>query len=64
MFWTNVVRNQHKIERASYDGTEHSVLFSDGLGELGSITTDPASETLFWVDTLLKRIERAHISGT
>ncbi|XP_022106372.1 low-density lipoprotein receptor-related protein 6-like [Acanthaster planci] len=64
MFWTNVVRTQHKIERASYDGTEHTVLFSVNLGELGPITADPSSETLFWVDTMLKRIESAHISGS
>ena len=63
MFFTNLVRNQPKIERASLDGTGDQVLFSTGLGALGALAADYKSNRLFWVDTFLERIEAADISG-
>ena len=63
MFWTNLNRNQPKIERASLDGTDHTVLFSTGLGELGALTADYRSNSLFWVDTFLEEIITADITG-
>ena len=63
MFWTNLDRNHPKIERASLDGTDHTILFSTGLGELGALTADYKSNRLFWADTFLDEIITADIAG-
>ena len=63
MFWTNLIRNYPKIERANLDGTDHKVLFSTGLGDVGALAADHRSNKLYWVDNYLKRIETADISG-
>ena len=62
MFWSNMV-NPAKIERAAMDGTEAVTLFSSNLDAPIALAVDPSTDTLYWSDVSLNRIESSDIFG-
>ena len=63
MYWTDWGQPA-TIERASMDGTSQTVLHNTGLVWPNGLTIDYATQTLYWVDAQLDRIETSTASGT
>ena len=62
MYWTDW-GDTPKIERASMDGTDHYTLFDTDLGWPNGLTLDYATQTLYWIDAKLDKIETASVIG-
>ena len=63
MYWTDWGISP-MIERASMDGTSRSVIINSTLGWPNGLTLDYASQTLYWVDALLDKIEKSNVDGS
>ena len=63
MYWTDWGQPA-TIERASMDGTSQTVLHNTGLVCPNGLTIDYATQTLYWVDAQLDRMETSTASGT
>ena len=62
MYWT-AWGSSPKIEKASMDGTLRTVIHSTGLVWPNGITLDYTTQTLYWVDASLDRIESSDVNG-
>ena len=62
MYWTDWGQPA-TIERASMDGTSQTILHNSGLGWPNGLTIDYTTQTLYWVDAQLDRIETSTVSG-
>ncbi len=60
MYWTS----GSTIERASMDGTSRTLLHSSSLGSVRGITIDYDTQTLYWIDQSLRKIESSHVNGS
>ncbi|XP_063053042.1 low-density lipoprotein receptor-related protein 5 isoform X2 [Engraulis encrasicolus] len=63
MYFTTVQDRSAKIEGASLDGTERESLFTTSLIRPVALALDNKLGKLFWVDSVLKRIESSDLSG-
>lgn len=63
MLYFTVV-NSASIERVSLDGIGRDVLHNTSLGNTFSLTLDIPSQTLFWLDTSLRRVESSNVDGS
>ena len=62
MYWTDH-GSSPRIEKASMDGTLRTVIHSTGLVRPGGITLDYTTQTLYWVDSSLDRMESSDVNG-
>ena len=62
MYWTDWGQPA-AIERASMDGSSHVVLHNSNIGWPNGLTIDYATQTLYWVDAQLDRIETSSTAG-
>ena len=62
MYWTDW-GTPATIERASMDGTSHVVLHNTTLVWPNGLTIDYATQTLYWADAYLDRIESSGTDG-
>lgn len=63
MYWTDW-GSSAKIEKASMDGTSRSVLIDTNLGWPNGLTLDYVTQTLYWCDALLDRLEKCGTDGS
>lgn len=63
MYWTDWGQPA-KIEVASMDGSSHRVLHDTNLGWPNGLTIDYDTQTLYWADALLDKIETSSTNGT
>ena len=63
MYWTDW-GNPGKIERASMDGTARETLHNTELVWPNDITIDRQSQTIYWMDANLDKLERSHVTGS
>ena len=63
MYWTDW-GSSAKIEKASMDGTSRSVLIGTNLGWPNGLTLDYVTQTLYWCDAQLDRLEKCGTDGT
>ena len=63
MYWTDW-GNPAKIERASMDGQNRTVLHNTLLTWPNGITIDYSAQKLYWVDAFLDKIEYSGVDGT
>ena len=63
MYWTDW-GIPAKIERASMDGTSRRVLHSTGLVWPNALTLDYNTQTLYWMDAFLNRLESSNADGS
>ena len=62
IFWTDW-GDVAKIERASMDGKDRTVLIDTGLQWPNAITLDYQTKTLYWADAFLDKIESSDTNG-
>ena len=62
MYWTDW-GSSPKIEKASMDGTLRTVIHSTGLVWPNGITLDYTTQTLYWVDAPIDRMESSDVNG-
>ena len=62
-FWTDWGENP-RIERASMDGKQRTVLHSLHLAWPNGLTIDYATQTLYWIDAKVLTIESSFIDGS
>ncbi len=63
IYWTDW-GSQPRIERVSYDGTQREILHSLNLQWPNAMTLDLVSQTLYWADAILDRIECSNSDGS
>ena len=63
MYWTDW-GSSPKIERASMDGTHRTVLHSTDLVWPNALTIDYETQTLYWMDASLNRLESSRTNGS
>ena len=63
MYWTDW-GSEARIERASMDGTNRTVLHDTGLVWPNALTIDFHLQTLFWIDGKLGKLESSKVDGT
>lgn len=63
MYWTDW-GPMAKIERASMDGTSREVLHSTNLVWPTALTLDYDTQTLYWLDAFLDKLETSHVNGS
>ncbi len=63
MYWTDW-GNPGKIERASMDGTARETLHDTALIWPNDITIDYQSQTIYWMDASLDKLESSHVNGS
>lgn len=63
MYWTDWGTSP-MIERASMDGTSRCVIVNTTLGWPNGLTLDYDTQTLYWVDALLDKIEKSNVDGS
>lgn len=63
VYWTDW-GNTARIERASMDGTNREVLHNTDLVWPNDITIDYQSQTLYWVDASLDKMESSFVNGS
>lgn len=63
IYWTDWNRNRPQIERINMDGTERTVLVTDGLRLPNGLAFDSFSQTLCWGDAGTKSIECIRSDG-
>ena len=63
MYWTDWGQPA-TIEKASMDGSSHTILHNTGLGWPNGIALDQDTQNLYWVDAQLDRIETSRTDGT
>ena len=52
------------VERASMDGTSRSILHSSGINSPVSLALDKDTQTLYWIDSALNRMESSSVDGS
>ena len=62
MYWTDW-GSSPRIEKASMDGTRRTVIHSTGLVWPNGLTLDYTTQTLYWVDASIDRIESSNVNG-
>jgi len=62
MYWSDW-GSSPKIEQASMDGSERTVLVSSGLVWVNSLALDFENRLLYWCDASLDQIERVDFQG-
>ena len=62
MYWTDWGTSP-KIEKASMDGTSRTVIHSTGLVWPNGLALDYTTQTLYWVDASLDRMESSDVNG-
>ena len=63
MYWTDW-GTVAKIERASMDGTSRVVLHSTNLRWPNALTLDYNTQTLYWMDAFLDKLESSNADGS
>ena len=63
LYWTDWGR-EPKIVRTSMDGIESTVLHNTSLRWPNALTLDYDSQTLYWIDGRLDRIETSNVDGS
>jgi hypothetical protein len=63
MYWTDW-GTPAKIERASMDGTARQTLHNTELVWPNGITIDYQSQTIYWMDARLNKLESSHVDGS
>ena len=63
MYWTEI-GSVAKIHKSSMDGISTNVLHSTGLQYPHGITLDYDSQTLYWIDAGMDRIEMSNVDGS
>ena len=63
MYWTDW-GSPAKIERASMDGKNRTVLHSTQLVWPNGLTIDYGAQTIYWIDANLDKIEYSNVDGT
>ena len=62
MYWTDWGTSP-KIEKASMDGTLRTVIHSTGVIWPNGLTLDYTTQTLYWVDASIDRMESSDVNG-
>ncbi len=52
------------IERVSMDGTSRTILHSTDIYQAYGLTLDYTSQTLYWADYTLRRLESSSVDGS
>ena len=63
MYWTNLATISVSIERASMDGSSRQILVSSMLSLPNGLTLDHETQTLYFIDAHLNRLERVNTNG-
>ena len=63
MYWTDW-GTIPKIEKASMDGSNRSVIHSTNLIWPNALTLDYVSQVLYWADASLNKIESSYVDGS
>ena len=63
MFWTDW-GSKPSIARADQDGTNRTILVSEGIAWPNGLVIEYASETLYWADAKHHVIESCHFDGS
>ncbi|XP_071822844.1 low-density lipoprotein receptor-related protein 2-like isoform X2 [Apostichopus japonicus] len=63
LFWTEAKPRIAKIERGWMDGSHRTTLVDTLLGSPVDIVVDHVESRLYWIDNVLKRIERIDFTG-
>ena len=63
MYWTDSA-SKPKIERASMNGENRTVLHDTGLQQPYGLTLEYGQQILYWIDAGLVRIERSNVDGS
>lgn len=63
MYWTDWGKPA-KIERAYMDGSSREILHNTSLVWPNGITIDYATQTLYWIDANLDKIESSSVDGS
>ena len=63
IYWTDW-GSEPCIKKASMDGTGREVLHNTGLGWPSALTIDFHSQTLFWIDGKLDKLESSKVDGS
>ena len=53
-----------RIEKASMDGTNRTVIHNTSLVWPNALTLDIPTQTLYWADASLDKIEKSNVDGT
>lgn len=64
LYWTDYDAKVPKIQRMSMDGTAKTILHNTNLSAPYSFTLDSASQTLYWADYNLNKIEKSSTNGS
>ena len=63
LYWSDRARTA-KIEKASMDGENRTVIHDTNLEMPDGLTLDYAQQILYWIDAGLDRIESSNVDGT
>ena len=63
MYWTELATNAASIKRASMDGSSRQILVSSMLSLPNGLTLDHETQTLYFIDAYLNRLERVNTNG-
>ena len=64
LYWTDYYSAVPKIQRASMDGTSKTILHDTSLSAPYSLTLDYDTQTLYWADYTLNKIEKSNADGS
>ena len=64
LYWTDYDATVPKIQRISMDGTAKTILHDTSLRAPYTITLDYDTQTLYWADYTLNKIEKSNADGS
>lgn len=64
LYWTDYDAAVPKIQRVSMDGTNQTILHSTNLSAPYCLALDYSSQTLYWADYSLNKIEKSNTNGS
>ena len=63
VYWTDA-GSEPRIEKAFMDGTGRSVIHNTGLSQPTVLALDIPTQTLYWGDSHLRRVESSEVDGS
>lgn len=64
MYWSVLESNNARIEKASMDGENHTIVHDSELQQPYGLTIDYDQQVLYWIDAGRNRIERSGVDGS
>lgn len=64
LYWTDYYSTVPKIQRVSMDGTGKTILHDTSLNAPYGLTLDYDTQTLYWTDYSLNKIEKSNADGS